>query len=156
VIINEEEKFKEQYAAIRARGGKEAVEELGEGEKPRPRGKSNSKKEDKHEAASLALQATLQGMITGKDSREEKRRQDKDEQVRAFREIQEKKLALKTERQAKMLAIEELKAATKAREVQLAAMKQGAEILMVDLTTVSPRKRPWFEKMQADMLNDID
>ena len=53
VIINGEEKFKEQYAAIKARGGKEAVEEHAEGEKPRPRGKSNSKKEDKHEARPL-------------------------------------------------------------------------------------------------------
>jgi hypothetical protein len=69
-------------------------------------------------------------------------------------EIQQKKLALEVEKQTKMLKIEAFKAATKAREVRLAAMKQGAEILRVDLSTVSPRKRPWFEKMH--MLNDID
>ena len=28
--------------------------------------------------------------------------------------------------------------------------------MKVDLNTVLPRKRPWFEKMQADMLNFDD
>ncbi|EMS58854.1 hypothetical protein TRIUR3_18979 [Triticum urartu] len=36
-IINREEKFKAQYAALMTRVGKKAVEEVGEGEKPRPR-----------------------------------------------------------------------------------------------------------------------
>ncbi|KAE8790007.1 C2 domain-containing protein [Hordeum vulgare] len=83
MVINGDEIFKAQYATIRARGGKAAIEEHGEGEKSRPRGNTNSKKEDKREAATLALQDTLQGMITNKDSREEKRRQDKDEQIKA-------------------------------------------------------------------------
>ncbi|KAE8767071.1 C2 domain-containing protein [Hordeum vulgare] len=82
-----EEKFRAHYATLRAREGKEVVEEHGEGEKSWPRTKTNSKKKDKREAASLALQATLQGMITNKESREEKRRHGKDEQIRAFMEI---------------------------------------------------------------------
>ncbi|KAE8820932.1 Lectin-domain containing receptor kinase A4.3 [Hordeum vulgare] len=73
MVINGEEKFKAQYIAIKVRGGKESIEEHGEGEKSRPRGKTNSKKEDKLDAVSVALHATLEGMMTMKDIREEKR-----------------------------------------------------------------------------------
>ncbi|KAE8804865.1 Helicase SKI2W [Hordeum vulgare] len=68
-----------RFEDIQAHGGKEAVEEVGEGEKPQPRGKTNSKKEYKRDAASIALIATVEGMMSKKDSREEKRRQDKEE-----------------------------------------------------------------------------
>ncbi|KAE8802831.1 Protein UXT-like protein [Hordeum vulgare] len=85
-------------------------------------------------------------MITNKDSREEKRGQDKEEQIKAVMDIQIKKFELKAEKHAKMLDI-------KAREVWLACMTKGVDIMMVDLSTVSPRKRSWFEKMQSDMLN---
>ncbi|KAE8779270.1 Lectin-domain containing receptor kinase A4.3 [Hordeum vulgare] len=73
-VIKDEEKFKAQYAALKARGGKQAVEEVGDGEKARSRGKTNSKKEDKRDAASITLIATVEGMIIKKDSRGEKRR----------------------------------------------------------------------------------
>ncbi|KAE8810098.1 putative serine/threonine-protein kinase [Hordeum vulgare] len=72
-VIKDEEKFKAQYASLKSCGGKQAVEEVGDGEKAPPRGKTNSKKEDKRDAASITLIATLEGMITKKDSREEKR-----------------------------------------------------------------------------------
>lgn len=49
-------------------------------------GKTNYKKEGKCKAASLPLQAPLQGMITNKDLREEKCWQDK-EQIKAFMDI---------------------------------------------------------------------
>ncbi|KAE8790852.1 C2 domain-containing protein [Hordeum vulgare] len=114
MIINGEEKFKVQYTAINVRGGKEVVEQHGEGENPWQQGKANSNKEDKCKAASLSLQATLKHMIANKDSREEKSRQDKEEQIRAFMEIQNKKLALEAEKKAKMLEIEATKEATKA------------------------------------------
>ncbi|KAE8800441.1 Phospholipid-transporting ATPase 1 [Hordeum vulgare] len=153
MIINGEEKFKTQYAAINVCEGNAAVDEHGEREKPRPREKTNSKKEDRREEASLALQATLQGMITNKDSREEKRRQDKEEQNRAFMDIQKKKSVLEAKKQANMLEIEATKAATKAREIWLACMTKGMEIMKVDLSMISPRKLSWFEKMHADMLN---
>ncbi|KAE8770310.1 Lectin-domain containing receptor kinase A4.3 [Hordeum vulgare] len=73
-VIKGEEKFMAQYDGLKSRGGKQAVEEVGDGEKAWPRGKTNSKKEDKRDAASIALIATVEGMITKKDSREEKRR----------------------------------------------------------------------------------
>ncbi|KAE8812176.1 putative calcium/calmodulin-dependent protein kinase camk1 [Hordeum vulgare] len=124
MIINEEEKFKAQYAAIKARGGKEALEE----------------------------HATLQSMIANKDSRKEKRRQDKEKLIRALMEIQNKKLALEKEKQAKMLEIE----ATKAREVRLACIMKGVEIMKLNLSTIFSNKRSWFKKMQADMFTIED
>ena len=49
-VIKDEEKFKAQYADLKSRGGKQAVEEVGDDKKARPRGKTNSKKEDKRDA----------------------------------------------------------------------------------------------------------
>ena len=166
-VIKDEEKFKAQYAALKACGGKKAVEDVGEGEPARPRGKTNSKKEDKRDAATNALIASVDGMMNKKDSREEERRRFKAEQMDAFMEIQRRRLdldaekqakmfELEAEKQAKMLEIEAANAKTKAKEVALASMMTGVEIMKVDLNTVSPRKRPWFEKMQADMLKFDD
>ncbi|KAF7035074.1 hypothetical protein CFC21_046004 [Triticum aestivum] len=91
----------------------------------------------------------------------EKRRQDKEEQMNA--EIQRRRLEMEAEKQTgmlemeakkqtKMLETESANAKTKAKEVALASMMTGVEIMKVDLNTMSSRKRPWFEKMQADML----
>ena len=155
-VIKDEEKFKTQYAALKARGGKKVMEDVGEGEPARPRGKTNSKKEDKRDAATNALIASVEGMMNKKDSREEERRRFKEEQMNAFMEIQRRRLEMEAEKQAKMLEIEAANAKTKAKEVALASMMTGVEIMKVDLNTVSPRKRPWFEKMQADMLKFDD
>ncbi|XBI98964.1 hypothetical protein VPH35_019135 [Triticum aestivum] len=166
MVVKDEEKFKAQYAALKSRGGKQAVEEVGDGEPARPRGKTNSKKEDKRGVASNALIASVEGMVN-KDSREEERRRFKEEQMNAFMEIQRRRLEmdaekqakmleLEAEKQAKMLEIEAIKAKTKAKDVALASMMTGMKIMKVDLNTVSPRKRPWFEKMQADMLKFTD
>ncbi|XBI41446.1 hypothetical protein VPH35_125911 [Triticum aestivum] len=165
-VIKDEEKFKAQYAALKARGGKGAVEDVAEGEPARPRGKTNSK-EDKRYAATNALIASVDGMMNKKDSREEERRRFKAEQMDAFMEIQRRRLdldaekqakmfELEAEKQAKMLEIEAAIAKTKAKEVALASMMTGVEIMKVDLNALSPRKRPWFEKMQADMLKFDD
>ena len=152
-VIKDEEKFKAQYVALKSRGGKQAMEEVGDGEKARPRGKATSKKEDKQDAASIALITTVKGMIIKKDSREEERRRFKAEQMDAFMEIQRRRLDLDAEKQAKMFELEaqkqakmlEIEAAhvkTKAKEVALASMMTGVEIMKVDLNTVSPRKKP--------------
>nr|XP_020168473.1 uncharacterized protein LOC109753967 [Aegilops tauschii subsp. strangulata] len=71
-------------------------------------------------------------------------------------EKQTKMLGMEAEKQDKMLEIEGANAKTKAKEVALASMMTGVEIMKVDLNTVSPRKRLWFEKMQADMLKFTD
>ncbi|KAE8821749.1 Protein UXT-like protein [Hordeum vulgare] len=113
-------------------------------------------------------------MISKKDSREEKRQQEKEEEMNAFMEIERRRLEMDVERQAKMLELEEAKQAkileleeakqakmleieatnskTKAKEVTLASMKTSMEIMKVDLNTMSLRKRLWFEKMRAKML----
>ena len=166
-VIKDEEKFKAQYAALKARGGKKAVEDVGKGEPARPRGKTNSKKEDKRDAATNALIVSVDGMMNKKDSREEERRRFMAEQMDAFMEIQRRRLdldaekqakmfELEAEKQAKMLEIEAANAKTKAKEVALASMMTGVEIMKVDLNALSPRKRPWFEKIQADMLKFND
>ncbi|KAE8768269.1 Protein UXT-like protein [Hordeum vulgare] len=72
-------------------------------------------------------------------------------------ENQERRLEMESEKQARMLEIEATNAKTKAKEVTLASMMTGVEIMKVDLSTVdlstvTLRKRPWFEKMQTDML----
>ncbi|KAI4990721.1 hypothetical protein ZWY2020_039092 [Hordeum vulgare] len=163
-VIKDEEKLKAQYTALKSRGGKQAVEEVGDGEKARPRRKINSKKEDKQDAASIALIATVEGMIKKKDSREEKCRQEREEQINAFLELQRRRLdmeakkqarmlEMEAEKQAKMLEIEAANAKSKAKEVALASMMTGVEIMKVNLNTVSSRKRPWFEKMQTNMVN---
>ncbi|XBI55201.1 hypothetical protein VPH35_037068 [Triticum aestivum] len=71
-------------------------------------------------------------------------------------EKQAKMLEIEARKQANMLEIEATNAKTKAKEVALASMMTGVEIMKVDLNTMSPRKRSWFEKMQADMLKFND
>ncbi|KAE8821716.1 Lectin-domain containing receptor kinase A4.3 [Hordeum vulgare] len=80
-IINGEEKFKAQYAALLARGGKEVVGDHGDREKARPRGKTISKKEDKRDTESIGLLEKVEGMISKKDLREEKCQQQKEDQM---------------------------------------------------------------------------
>ncbi|KAE8789403.1 Protein UXT-like protein [Hordeum vulgare] len=103
------------------------------------------------------------GRMTKKDSRKVKRRQDKEEQMNTFMKIQRRRLEMEAkkqtrvlemeaENQAKMLEIEAANAKTKTKEVALSSMMTGMEIMKVDLNTVSPKKRSWFEKMHADML----
>ncbi|XBI84279.1 hypothetical protein VPH35_092624 [Triticum aestivum] len=150
-VIKNKEKFKVQYVTLKSRGGKRVMEEE-DGEKPRSRGKTNSKKEDKRDAASNVFIASVEGMMSKKDSREEERRRYKEEQMNAFMEIQKRRLEMDGEKQAKMLEMEAEKQAkmpeieatnanTKAKEVALASMMTGMEIMKVDLNSVSPRKR---------------
>ncbi|KAE8818843.1 Phospholipid-transporting ATPase 1 [Hordeum vulgare] len=117
-VIKDEEKFKAQYAGLKSRGGKQAVEEVGDGEKAWPRGKTNSKKEDKQDAASITLIAAVEGMITKKDSREEKHRQEREEQINAFLEIQRRRLDMEAEKQVRML---EIKAGKQAEMLEIVA-----------------------------------
>ncbi|KAE8786539.1 Protein UXT-like protein [Hordeum vulgare] len=54
-----------------------------------------------------------------------------------------------------MLEIEAANAKTKTEEVALTSMMMRG-IMKVDLNTVSPINRSWFEKMQTDMLKFND
>ncbi|KAE8779514.1 hypothetical protein D1007_47457 [Hordeum vulgare] len=90
---------------------RKSSEGLGDSEKALPWEKTNSKKEDKRDATSIALLEKVEGMISKKDLREEKRRQEKEEQMNAIMEIQCRRLEVDAERQAKMLELEEAKQA---------------------------------------------
>ncbi|KAE8772772.1 Phospholipid-transporting ATPase 1 [Hordeum vulgare] len=125
-IINGEDKFKAPYAALLARWGKEVVQDQGDGEKARPEGNTNSKKEDKRDAASIALLEKVEGMISKKYLREEKRRQEKLEKMHAFMEIQRRRLEMDAERQARMLELEEAKQA-KMLEIEATNAKTKAK-----------------------------
>ena len=63
-----------------------------------------------------------------KDTREEMHRQDKEEQMKAFMEIQRKKLE-----------IEEANAKTRAREVELAYISKEVEIMAADMSKSSSK-----------------
>ncbi|KAE8802124.1 Phospholipid-transporting ATPase 1 [Hordeum vulgare] len=93
-----------------------------------------------------SLITIVKGMMTMKDSRKEKRQQDKEEQMNAFMELQrwrlemeakkqDKTLEMEVEKQAKMLEIKAANAKSNVKEVALASM---LEIMKVDLNTVTP------------------
>jgi hypothetical protein len=97
---------------LKRNGGSAAV--AGEGDVvKRSRGKTNSKVDEKRDAASFALQETLQGMMTQKEVRNEKKRQEKEEQMRAYMELQTKKLDMEKAAKRRKLDIETTNADTK-------------------------------------------
>ncbi|KAE8814042.1 C2 domain-containing protein [Hordeum vulgare] len=124
-VIKVEEKFKAQYAALKSRGGKKAVEEVGDDEKAQPRGKTNFKKEDKRDATSNALIASVEGVMRKKDSREEGCRRYKEEQMNTFMEIQRRRLEMDAEKQAKMLKMERRRTSQDARDRGRSRKDQG-------------------------------
>ncbi|KAE8782494.1 dna repair protein rhp54 [Hordeum vulgare] len=79
-------------------GGKEAMEDHRDGEKARPRGKTKSKKEDRRDAELITLLEKVEGMMRKRDLREEKHKQEKEEQMNAFMEIQRRRVDMDAER----------------------------------------------------------
>ena len=140
MIIKDSPKFKKQYAAQKKNGESATLVEHEEGEK-RPRDKTNSKMNEKRDAASFALQETLQCMMTRKGARNERKHLEKKEQMKAYIEIQKKKLEIEESVQTNKLETEATNAKTKAKEVALAFMAKEVEIMTVDLSKVSPRRR---------------
>ena len=120
-----------KYQRDTSNQGPQAIEDHGEGEKPYPRGKTNSKKEEKRDATPIVLHETLQGMMTQKKTREEKRQQDKEEQMKAYMERQRKKHEMKAKMQAKKFKMEaemhakklEIKAGMQAKKLEIEATK---------------------------------
>jgi hypothetical protein len=123
----------------------------------RPRGKIDSMVDEKHDVASIALQATLHGMMTQKEVREESRSKGKEEQMKIYLELQTKKLDMEEvvkrrkfnmeeAAQSKKLAIEATNADTKTKEVVLG-------IMSVDLTNMSPKRMTWLANRQKEMFD---
>ena len=127
-------------------------------ESERPRGRVNSKLDLKRDATTIALQETLQGFITQKDKetekkdeRDEKKCLEREEVTKNFFLVQTKKLEIEEEN-AKTRALEAstraMEAENKRREVELALAAQEAQIMAMDLTCFTPRKRAYYEKKQ--------
>ena len=74
VLIKYWPRFKDQYHARRKKRGEKAaaVADMGHVLK-RPRGKTSSKSDEKRDASSIALQGTLESMMSQKKVREERR-----------------------------------------------------------------------------------
>ena len=95
----------------------------------------NSKMDEKRDASTLALLEILKGFMTQKEAREERKCQEKEEQIKAFFDIQNKKLEIK-----------QSIARTKANEVKLTRISKEMKIMMVGLSKVSQRKMVRFKK----------
>ena len=173
-LINNCPEFKDQYRELQRKRGKKTAKFTGGGDGEalkRPRGKTNSKVDDIHDASSMALHETLHGMMSQKDVRDEKKRQSKDEQMKQYLDLQRQKLEMEevakrrkidmeeaarqrqldieadnVKARQRQLDIEATNAATKAKEVALA-------IMSVDLSKLSDKTRAWFETRQKEMLD---
>ncbi|KAE8810455.1 putative DBINO protein [Hordeum vulgare] len=128
-IINDCAKFKDQYRELQRKRGKKTSKFAGGGDGEalkRPRGKTNSKVDDIRDAASMALHETLHGMMSQKDTGDEKKRQSKDEQMKQYLELQRKKL--------------EMEEAAKKRKIELEEAAQQRQ-LDIEAANVEARKR---------------
>lgn len=81
----------DQYVALKKNGIKASVAEEGDGVK-RPMRNTNSKVIEKRDTTSFTLQDTSQGVMTQNEARDERKRQEKEERMKAYTEIQIKKL----------------------------------------------------------------
>ena len=119
-------KFKDQYAALEKKAGKAAVTENGD-LLNRPRGKTNSKADEKRDVSSIALQATLHGMMTQKEVREERRSKGKEEQMNIYLELQTKKFDMEEAAKRRKLDIE----------------PPQSKKLAIKATNVTPKQKRW-------------
>ncbi|KAE8781167.1 Serine/threonine-protein kinase mph1 [Hordeum vulgare] len=173
-IINKCPKFKDQYLEIQRKRGKKADALAGGGDGEalkRPRGKTNSKVDDKRDAPSYALHETLHVMMSHKEVMDEKKRQDKEEQMKQYMELQTKKLEMeeadkkrkinmKEAARQRQLDIEEaarqrqldIEEATRQRQLGIEAANAATKakevalaIMSVDLSKMIEKTRSWFE-----------
>jgi hypothetical protein len=84
--------------------------------------------------------------------RDERRRQDKEEQMQSFTSIERKTLEV----QQRKLDLAEVKERTRAKELELKAkeceatlLAEESKIIMANLSVLDPTKRAWFEAKQA-------
>jgi hypothetical protein len=124
--------------------------------KDRPRGHKARKTDLRRQASSLALGNTLKLVFADKEEasakRDERRRQDKEEQMQSFTSIERKTLEV----QQRKLDLAEVKERTRAKELELKAkeceatlLAEESKIIMANLSVLDPTKRAWFEAKQA-------
>ncbi|KAE8785610.1 ABC transporter C family member 3 [Hordeum vulgare] len=134
-IINNCPKCKDQYHELQRKRGKKADALTGGGDGEalkRPRGKTNSKVDDKRDATSYALKETLHGMMSQKEVRDKKKRQGKEEQMKQYMVLQTKKL--------------EMEEATKKRKVD---MEEAAKQRQLDIEEAARQRQFNIEAANA-------
>jgi hypothetical protein len=141
-LINNCPKFKDQYRELQRKRGKKvaALAGGGDGEAVKwPRGKTNSKMDDKRDAASYALHETLHetlhGMMSQKEVRDEKKRQGKEEQMKQYMELQTKKLEMKEAAKKRKINMGE---ASRQRQLD---MKEAARQRQLDIEAANAAAR---------------
>jgi hypothetical protein len=183
--LKDQEKWKELYASLKKAGqaghlGVDKGEGTTEKEKDgRPRGKNNSKAEQKRDATTLALQETLSGFLSQKDKtcdkreeRREKERLEREAASKLYFELQKKRLDIEEENARTRAAEVEIRgkeaeartkeADVKAREVELKAKDlelalraEEARIMDMDISTFTPRKKAYYEKKQRQYMDQV-
>ncbi|KAE8813841.1 Receptor-like protein kinase HSL1 [Hordeum vulgare] len=118
MLIKDSAKLKDQYAAHMADEGDLLK---------RPRGKTSSKADERRDASSIALQGTLENMMSQNRVRGERRSKGKEDQMKIYLELQTKKLVMEEAAERRKLDMEE---ATKSRNLhsEVAAQLKKLEI----------------------------
>ncbi|KAE8792049.1 ABC transporter C family member 3 [Hordeum vulgare] len=106
----------------------------------RPRGKTSSKVDDIHDAASMALHETLHGMMSQKDMRDEKKRQSKGEQMKQYVELQRKKLEMEEAAKKRKIDLEE-EARQRQLDIEAANVEARKRQLDIEATNAAPKRR---------------
>ena len=175
--LKDQEKWKELYASLKKAGqaghlGVDKGEGTTEKEKDgRPRGKNNSKAEQKRDATTLALQETLSGFLSQKDKtcdkkeeRREKQRLEREAASKLYFELQKKRLdieenartrAAEVEIRGKEADVKDREVELKAKDLELALRAEEARIMDMDISTFTPRKKAYYEKKQRQYMDQV-
>ena len=93
----------------------------------------------------LALQETLQGIMTQKEVRDKRKRQEKEEQMKAFMELQRKKIDMEEAVKRRKLDMEEVvqtkKIANEATNVDTKAKEVALAFMIMDLSKMPLKRR---------------
>ena len=138
VLIKDCPKFKDQYAARKKKGGKKAVANEGDLHK-RPRGETISKGYERHGAFSIALQGTLENMMSQKEVWGERKSKGKEEQMNIYLELQTKKLTMEEAAERRKLDMEEARKRRKLDIEEAAQLKK----LEIEVTIRTPKLKMW-------------
>ena len=159
-----QQKWRTLYASLKNGGqvidkGEDTTKKDG-----RPSGKNNSKAELKQDATTLALQETLNGLLSKRTrlptrgSRGEKRTAKREAASKLFFELQKKKLDIEEENawtrarqadaRAKDAEARAMEAKAKAKDIDLALRLEEARIMDMDLSAWTSRKKAYYLKKQ--------
>ncbi|CAM0907616.1 unnamed protein product [Alopecurus aequalis] len=162
-LLKDNQKWKELHNILKRGRGKLSVPGMTAGngddtKTKRPSVRTNSKLDLKRDVTTIALQETLKGFINQKDKtsekkdeRDKKKRWEREELTKNFFIVQSKKLEIEEENartRAKEADTRAMEAEIKKKEVELALATQEAQIMAMELSSLTPRKKAYFEKKQ--------